>query len=65
MKTESFQALSNARLTEINGGSFAYDVGRVLRFLYLAGTGNNPAATVHAICDWIAVDVLNEGPDEN
>jgi bacteriocin-like protein len=45
--------LTSDELDQVSGGIFAYDVGRVLRFIYLAGpTGSTMAI---AVGDWIAV----------
>ena len=53
-----FTPMNEAMLLEINGGGFAYDVGRALRFLLLMGpSGTNTAI---ATCDWIINDVANE-----
>ena len=34
--SDMFRPIDQNRLMEINGGGFAYDVGRVLRFLVLS-----------------------------
>ena len=40
-------------LDQVAGGTFAYDAGRALRFLWLAGPSGNTLGL--AIGDWIAV----------
>lgn len=60
MKNQSayFTPLGSEQLREINGGSFAYDAGRVLRYFFLSG-GTNSLLGINATVDWIARDVLN------
>jgi bacteriocin-like protein len=62
MESGKFKLLNEDQLTEINGGGFAYDVGRVIRFFIMAAPGNNPAMTSYAINDWVANGMLNEEP---
>ena len=58
-KTEHFMSLDETDLEEINGGGFAYDVGRVLRFLVISGGGLNPFGIAEATGDWIINDAAN------
>ena len=51
MNIENFTSLGTQELLETNGGGFAYDVGRVLRFLSMAA-GGNPIQIANAITDW-------------
>lgn len=51
-----FKTLDADRLMEINGGGFAYDAGRVLRFLFFVQTYGYP----YADADWYANQLLNE-----
>jgi hypothetical protein len=53
---DEFSLISTGQLREINGGSFAYDLGRALRFyglLYTRGVSG-------AVADWIMVDAVNQ-----
>ncbi len=43
------------QLMKVNGGGFAFDVGRFLRLIALGGP-----TSMTAIADWIANDVVNE-----
>ena len=55
----SFTDLSTEENTAICGGtSFAYDVGRVLRFLGIAAGGMNGPS--FAISDWVCTSFLEE-----
>jgi hypothetical protein len=53
MKTniEIFNPMGDQELIKTNGGGFAYDVGRVLRFLAIALPGTAISVT-NAITDW-------------
>ena len=55
--TEEFSAISAEQLREINGGGFAYDLGRIIRFFGMSG-GSGAFAT-NAIIDWIITDAAN------
>jgi len=46
------------RLRQVNGGGFAYDVGRVLRFISLCG--HNFSTVNLAIIDWQVNAELND-----
>jgi hypothetical protein len=53
MKTnfEIFNPIGSQELLETNGGGFAHDMGRVLRFLAIALPGTAISVT-NAITDW-------------
>ncbi len=53
MKTnfENFTAIGTHELVETNGGGFAHDAGRILRFIALALPGD-PISLAKAITDW-------------
>ncbi len=51
MKTEHFTQINSEQLLEINGGGFAYDVGRVIRFIFLALPGD-VSSIAYAVSDW-------------
>jgi hypothetical protein len=48
---ENFASIGSQELMEINGGGFAFDVGRVLRFIGLALPGD-VSSLAHACADW-------------
>ena len=48
---ENFASIGSQELMEINGGGFAFDVGRVLRFIGLALPGD-VSSMAHACADW-------------
>jgi hypothetical protein len=54
---ENFSLLSSEQLLEINGGGFAYDVGRFIRYLALGGG-------VAAFADWVYNDAVNYAVQE-
>jgi hypothetical protein len=58
METQNFSTLREEQLTDCLGGGFAYDVGRVIRFI-VKGGGSSPTGTMLALADWIANDVIN------
>jgi hypothetical protein len=52
--------MEQSEMVAINGGGFAYDLGRILRFIYIsAGTG---PGTAMALNDWIINDAANQQP---
>ena len=54
--TKYFQIMSGQDLVETNGGSFAYDLGRAIRFyakMYTSGM-------VGAYVDWVVTDAVND-----
>ena len=55
-----FRTLKGEQLSTINGGGFAYDVGRVIRFLVISGGGTNPFMLANATTDWIINDEIND-----
>ncbi len=57
-KREQLSPLTAEQLKEFNGGGFAYDVGRVLRFIGLCG-GNGSGAW-YALTDWDINKAINE-----
>jgi hypothetical protein len=57
-KFENFKAMDSQELVEINGGGFAYDVGRVLRLLCHVG-GGNAGITAMAISEWQVNAMIN------
>ena len=48
---ENFASIGSQELMETNGGGFAFDVGRVLRFIGLALPGD-VSSMAHACADW-------------
>lgn len=50
MKIENFTSLGSQELLETNGGGFAFDAGRVIRFISLMGYKG--IFTPYAIADW-------------
>ena len=56
---ETISEMSVEQLREMNGGGFAYDVGRILRFIGQSGSGN-PGAIAYAIAEWQAIAMLND-----
>ncbi|MFH0756275.1 MAG: hypothetical protein V2B15_03200 [Bacteroidota bacterium] len=59
-ETEYFESIGSDRLMEINGGGFAYDVGRVIRFLGVSAFCATPLSTANGIADWIIMDAIND-----
>ncbi|HDS07563.1 MAG TPA: hypothetical protein ENO05_08045 [Bacteroides sp.] len=53
-----FSTMDAERLRQVNGGGFAYDVGRVLRFISLCG--HNFSTVNLAIIDWQVNAELND-----
>jgi len=54
---ENFRLLSTEQLLEVNGGGFAYDVGRFIRYLALGGG-------LAAYTDWAYNDAVNYAVQE-
>ncbi len=48
---ENFAAMGSQELVETNGGGFAFDMGRVLRFIGLALPGD-VSSMAYACADW-------------
>jgi len=55
---ENFTPIGTRKLMETNGGGFAYDVGRVLRFISLMGP--NAGITALAISEWQVNATINK-----
>lgn len=55
---ENFSTMNADRLKEVNGGGFAYDIGRIFRFIALSG-GGSPPSVAWAITDWEINKALN------
>ena len=58
--SDEFTTLDANQLVMINGGGFAYDVGRVLRFFAISGGCLNPVMMLNAMGDWIVNDLAND-----
>jgi hypothetical protein len=56
---ETLKEMNTVQLREINGGGFAFDVGRVLRFFALSG-GGSPQGLAYALTDWQVNAMINE-----
>lgn len=59
-ETEYFESMDSVQLMDINGGGFAYDVGRVIRFLGVSALCANPISITNGIVDWMVTDIINE-----
>lgn len=57
-KLENFTDIGPRELMETSGGGFAYDIGRVIRFIGLYG--GNPMALPWAVTDWQINAALND-----
>lgn len=55
MNTNVAKELTADELLGVEGGSFAYDVGRVVRFIVLAGGGEFAG---QAVADWVGTDAM-------
>ena len=56
---ENLKEMTRDQLLDMNGGGFAYDVGRILRFIGLSG-GGSPIGIANALTDWEVNAMLNE-----
>ncbi|MEN8202274.1 MAG: hypothetical protein ABFS28_06740 [Bacteroidota bacterium] len=56
---QNFSPLTSDQLMEVNGGGFAYDLGRIIRFIGLSG-GGSPIGVTNAILDWQINALINE-----
>ena len=56
---ENFSTMNADQLREANGGGFAYDFGRVLRFIVLSGGGSS-LFLPNAVADWTINEAVNE-----
>ena len=63
MKTEQFISISDGEAVEINGGGFAFDAGRVVRFLYISVLGSSMVGTAMAVTDW-QINAMVNAPAE-
>ena len=54
-KYQDFSTMNAEQLMEVNGGGFAFDVGRLLRLMALGGP-----TSMTAIADWITNDIVDE-----
>jgi hypothetical protein len=52
-----FSTMSAEQLRVVNGGGFAYDIGRFIRFLVKSGGG---ATFTNAYMDYVTNDIINE-----
>lgn len=57
-QNETFSTLDADQLMEINGGGFAYDLGRILRFIGLSG--GSGSMIYQALVDWYVTDAIND-----
>jgi len=57
---EHFESLDASELRETNGGAFAYDVGRVIRYFVISGGGVSLIGIANGMADWIACDIANQ-----
>jgi len=57
MNTSSLVELTGDEMMRIEGGDFAYDMGRAIRFLGLSG-GGMFAGT--AVADWVGTSAMND-----
>lgn len=60
MTTKIIVPMERSEMIAINGGGFAYDVGRILRFLYISGGGSSAYHTALAITDWQVNEAINQ-----
>lgn len=61
MNTTYLSELNMEEISQIEGGSFAYDAGRVFRFLGISvSQGPYGFGVQSAIADWIGTSVMNE-----
>lgn len=52
-----FSTMDAEQLREVNGGSFAYDLGRFIRLFIKSGGG---ATFTDAYMDYVTNDIINE-----
>ena len=55
---ENLNEMTIEQLMEMNGGGFAYDVGRILRFIGISG--GTTIGITYAITDWQINALINE-----
>ncbi|MBX2897311.1 MAG: hypothetical protein KF763_17840 [Cyclobacteriaceae bacterium] len=54
IKEIGLEELNSSELKSVNGGSFAYDIGRAIRYLAFHGPGTGPA-------QWAAWEIHEAG----
>jgi hypothetical protein len=64
MNTSDFTELNPEECMALSGGGFAYDVGRIIRWLALGGASATPYGVASATADWIVNDTANEAAQE-
>lgn len=62
-KRENISEMTVDQLKEMNGGGFAYDLGRILRFIGLSG-GGHPGALAYAVTDWQVNAMISEDAND-
>jgi hypothetical protein len=62
-KKENISEMTVDQLKEMNGGGFAYDLGRILRFIGLSG-GGHPGALAYAVTDWEVNAMISEDAND-
>ena len=60
---ENLKEMTRDQLLDMNGGGFAYDVGRILRFIGLSG-GGHPGALAYAVADWEINAMISEDAND-
>ena len=60
-ETAFFSTMDAEQLRMVNGGGFAYDVGRLIRFFVKSGGG---ALFTEAYMDWVTNELINEAINE-
>ena len=60
---ENLKEMTRDQLLDMNGGGFAYDVGRILRFIGLSG-GGHPVALAYAVTDWEINAMISEDAND-
>ena len=59
----NLKEMTRDQLLDMNGGGFAYDVGRILRFIGLSG-GGHPGAMAYAVTDWEVNAMISEDAND-
>jgi hypothetical protein len=57
--TDYFKPMDEGQLVQTSGGGFAYDLGRIIRFIGISG--GTAIGTTMAVTDWIINDAINNG----
>ena len=55
----NLKEMTRDQLMDMNGGGFAFDVGRILRFIGLSG-GGSPIGIAYALTDWEVNAMIDE-----